>query len=313
MKRFIIRCFVFLVLLLILAMTADYWLSYRGRESEMRNLKLWNEWYGKTDNYDIVIGGNSRAMTSFNPAIIDAILGANSFNLGINGSQINRQVIKYNIYRRTHPAPKLFIQGIDHYLLNITRGYVVEQFYPYWSDKELINMVNEYEHFSLAELYLPFYRYIGDPKYIRRLVTGEIVDGEVNKGFRPYDYSWDRSAIDSIIDRGGMLYTYDKDAVNILSQFIARLQKDGTTVVLVHAPVYKDTYGEMIKGIDQMWKLYDSIAKRHNTIILDYSEISFCDDTTCFYNATHMTTKGANLFTNRLAHDLDSLGLYRRQ
>ena len=313
MRRFIIRCFIFCVLIFTLAIVADSWLSYRGRRSGMRNLKLWNEWYGKKDNYDIVIGGNSRAMTSFNPVIIDSILGANSFNLGINGSEINRQMIKYIIYRRTHPAPKLFIQEIDHYLFNITSGYSVEQYYPYWMDRELINMVNEYEHFTLKELYLPLYRYIGDSKYIRRLVTGEIVDREVNKGFRPYDYSWNRIAIDSIIAKGGVLYTYDEDAVNIFDNFIARLQDDGTEVILVHAPVYEDTYGEVIKGIDRMWEIYDSIAKRHNVIIFDYSTMYFSGDTTCFYNATHMTTKGANLFTNRLAHDLDSLGLYRRK
>ena len=128
MKRFLIRCTAFGLLILVLAIVADVALSYKGRHSDMRNLKLWNEWYGKDDAYDIVINGSSRGMVQYDPRILDSALNTKSFNLSINGSHINRHIFKYKIFRKTHPKPKLIIQNFESYTMSNTMGYDTWQF-----------------------------------------------------------------------------------------------------------------------------------------------------------------------------------------
>ena len=61
----------------------------------------------------------------------------------------------------------------------------------------------------------------------------------------------------------------------------------------------------------KMYEMYDTIAQRFNIPILDYNDISMCYDTTYFYNGTHLNKLGAEVFTTKLAHDIDSLGLLK--
>lgn len=44
-------------------------------------------------------------------------------------------------------------------------------------------------------------------------------------------------------------------------------------------------------------------------LFLDYTNDPICYDTAYFYNAMHLNARGANLFTEKLAHDIDSLNL----
>jgi lysophospholipase L1-like esterase len=57
--------------------------------------------------------------------------------------------------------------------------------------------------------------------------------------------------------------------------------------------------------------MYDSIARKYNIPILDYHYDPISFDTAYFYNATHMNKRGAELFTAKLAHDIDSLRIMK--
>ena len=57
----------------------------------------------------------------------------------------------------------------------------------------------------------------------------------------------------------------------------------------------------------QMYEMYDTIATRFNIPILDYNDIPLCYDTAYFYNGTHLNRTGAEIFTTKLAQDLESL------
>ena len=46
--------------------------------------------------------------------------------------------------------------------------------------------------------------------------------------------------------------------------------------------------------------------------ILNYTYDPISYDTNFFYNATHLNKTGAELFTRKLAHDIDSLQLLKR-
>ena len=47
---------------------------------------------------------------------------------------------------------------------------------------------------------------------------------------------------------------------------------------------------------------------KYDIPILDYTYMDICYDTTYFYNAMHLNALGADLFSEKLAHDLASQG-----
>ena len=96
MKKFLYKIFVFTFVITLCAYGLDWFLSYRLRTNDNRMYAAWNQVYNDTTDYNLVINGSSRAWTQYSPLILDTTLGVNSFNLGIDGSAINRQIIKYN-------------------------------------------------------------------------------------------------------------------------------------------------------------------------------------------------------------------------
>ena len=54
---------------------------------------------------------------------------------------------------------------------------------------------------------------------------------------------------------------------------------------------------------------YNSIAEVAGVKLINYWNHSVVQDSTYFYNSTHLNKNGANIISDRLAHDLDSLNL----
>ena len=94
MKRFLVRVIVFVGIVYLLAVGLDSLLckgllkmeDYRFQDYEAM-LK------GGMDN-DILIMGNSRGKSHFDPYVIDSLCGVSSFCIGIGGYPINAQVAK---------------------------------------------------------------------------------------------------------------------------------------------------------------------------------------------------------------------------
>ena len=85
-----------------------------------------------TLNNDILILGNSRGACAYNPLYIDSVLCSNSRNISVSGQTYIISNLRYRIYRRNNPAPKLLILNIDHIELGSgTLGFERYQYFPY--------------------------------------------------------------------------------------------------------------------------------------------------------------------------------------
>jgi hypothetical protein len=79
-------------------------------------------------------------------------------------------------------------------------------------------------------------------------------------------------------------------------------------VVLVSFPEYhplRDKYSH----VEQVEGVIDSIAQAYQIPWLDYGQVDFCYDSTLYYEPNHLNSRGVELFTTRLCHDLDSLNV----
>ena len=307
MKKFLMKILFFALVLLSLATILDMAISSSLRNNENRMYAGWNAIYNDTTNYDLVVLGNSRAVVQYDPSILDSVLDINSINLGIDGSAINRQMIKYNKYIDIHKYPKYVIQNIDFATMDTTYGYEREQFFPYFFyDRDLINDVNKYEKFSFAERWIPCYRYLG---YKDVLLEAFFYDNTqhyfefLEKGYKGHELPWDGTALEAL---DTVVCSCNPYAFKEYTSFLTSVMQNGTEVIFVYAPMYYKVVEKMTNK-DEMYYMYQELASQFKIPILDYTDMSICYDTTYFYNGTHLNKIGAEIFTTQLAHDLDSL------
>ena len=121
------------------------------------------------------------------------------------------------------------------------------------------------------------------------------------------DDEWDGSVLYAMDSLGCAI---DTSAVSLFIDFLHEATDKKVKIIFVYAPIYVGAREKMVNE-EQMFTMYDSIAKIFEIPILDYNDIPMCYDTTYFYNATHLNKIGAELFTTKLAHDIDSLGIYK--
>lgn len=311
MKQFFLRISIFLLIVFVGAWAIDFVISYRLRHNENRMFAAWNQIYKDSLNYDFLVSGGSCAWAHYSTQVIDSTLGVNSFNLGIDGSSINRQILKYEKFCFIHGKPNQLILNVDLGTLAFTHGYEREQFFPYFFyDRDLMQKFDQYENFTFAEKYLPCYRYLGyDEVWLEALFEDNYQHyfEFLTKGYCGRDYVWDGTTLSTM---DSLKFKYDTAAVRLFSDFLKTEIAAGIEVVLVFSPIY---YGvqEKLMNLEEMYMLYDSIAELYNIQVLNYHTIEFKGDTTYFYNATHLNRIGAELFTTQLAHDIDSLRLLK--
>jgi len=315
MKKFLFNFLIFGFGLIGISYTADILISKSLKHCSHNMFATWNDIYSSKIDGDVVIIGSSRGGVQYSPQILDSILKIDSYNLSLNGRPIDSQILIYNTYRRFNPKPKLIIQNIDFLTINIKINYMRDQFFPYFSDDSLRTAISKSEKYNILELYLPMFRYLG---YTELIHTGIYNISNIfkenkpkkfstNKGFRGTELFWDGSRIPEI----QVKYSKDSLALSLFDNYLSKMNSENIKVVFVYAPIYIRVT-ELIKDIDRMYQMFDTIAKKYNIPILDYNYDPICYDTSYFYNGTHLNKKGAELFSIKLSHDIDSLGIIKQ-
>ena len=294
----------FAIILLNFLIVVDVIVTSGYHSKETRKYAVWNEILHTDINADILIMGNSRAWCQYSPLILDSILGTNSYNIGLDGSAFNRQKARYDIYRHYQKRkPKYIIQNVEFFTLGgYTVGYEREQFMPYLMYPYYRDRIKQEEPFSFGELYIPMYRYYKNNVYDDYFKFDYII----NKGFLGEELTWDDSKLKSTKP---YIANIDTTLLQLFTDYIEELQSDSIVPILVSAPVYVGVT-DVVLNINEINNMYKQIAEQYNILFLDYSNAMLSQDTTYFYNATHMNKKGAELFSTQLAYDLDSWALF---
>ena len=292
MKKFILSILAFTIPLYI----ADFLLSEKIKTADGHMLESWYDLMHSQINADIVFMGNSRVFIHINPLILDSILGSDSYNLGMDGSSFNRQIHKYNLFRRYNKKPEIIIQGIDAWSMNYQIGYEKEQFFPYFWNWYLRNEYLESEPFTAFEKYIPLYRY----RSFLPLLPGPKC---LVKGYQGMNRRWNGYMFKRIKE---IKFAPNDTTVKMFNDYLAKAKEEGIMVILVYTPQYIGTTHKT-SNQEFMHEWYQKIANRYGFPILDYTYMDICNDTTLFYNAMHLNRKGAEIFSDSLANDLKKL------
>lgn len=302
MKRFLKNILIFSIALLGLLVVEDAATTYAFHKKTTRKYVVWNDIVHNNINADLIILGNSRAWCQYSPQILDSVLGTTSYNIGIDGSCFNRQLARYELYRHYIPnAPKYIVQNVEFFTLGHTEGYEREQFMPYLIYPYFRERICQIEPFSFGELYIPMYRYYVNNVYDEYTKY----DFPVVKGYLGEDNKWDGSKLN---ETEPYIQEVDTNSLKMFIDYIEGLQEENIKLILVFAPIYKDGLSKVL-NLEEIHGLYYDLANKYNLPILDYANCWLSQDTTYFYNATHLNKQGAELFSTKLAHDIDSLGI----
>lgn len=305
MRRFIVKTFVIGLVLFLGAWGLDTFMTNHLFRSNARMFNTYNAIYSDSLCCDAVIMGSSRGQVQYSPAILDSILGLNCYNLSVDGRCIDAEIVMYNIYRKHAPKPKLIIQNIDFGTLQRSNGYEREQYSPYLSKDDLFKQIKESEGFTWADRWLPLVRYAGYHEVIKEGlgVKNKLTKPSMYKGWCGHDDEWDGSMFDAV---ASVPFKVNPEAAELFDEYLAECHAEGIQVVMVYAPIYFGVT-EKMDSVQSMFDCYQSYADRYEIPILNYTYDSLCYDTNFFYNATHLNKKGAELFTVKLAHDLDKI------
>ncbi len=303
MKQFVFRSIIFVSLVVVLLVLLELYFTSQLKKSTDHRFVVWNEITQGNIEADVLIMGSSRAWVQYSPSILDSILNVNSYNLGIDGSCFNRQIERYNVYRMYNNKPSIIIQDIGVWAtLNYTTGYQREQYFPYFYNPEMMQYFKE--PFSDSER-LPFIRYCGHRDLILDILFDRENDIKRYKGYLSRDKSYDGSRLGTI---DSIIFQYDSRTKQMFLDYIAQAKEDSIQLVFVYAPFYIEAISKVI-NLDLVYDTFDSIAYEYNIPILDYTFSAISYDTTYFYNAMHLNKRGSELFSTKLANDLDSLNI----
>ena len=130
-------------------------------------------------------------------------------------------------------------------------------------------------------------------------------DNFVYKGYCGEDFVWNGRELEKLQP---YYQVVDTATYGLFIDYIEQSKNEDIQLVFVFAPVFTKAR-EAIINSDSIKHIYTSLSEQYNIPFLDYSECYLSGDTTYFYNAMHLNRQGAEIFSLKLAHALDSLGI----
>lgn len=308
MKRFIFEVIIVLLIAFLPFYILQGIIDKKAKTCYKPPYSSFNYIYNDTLNADIVIFGNSRAQCHYYGDLMDSLLDCNCCNLGLNGYSFDYQ---YNLqicpYTQKNTNPKLLILEIGP-----------QAFFDHWNDdfrKEFLPFLNTpyfdfyvdiCDDISVFDQIWPIKYYgwgLNDLCNFYKTLDYDITRTRYKDCFAP------RETEKYLINFPDTIYQLEKNdtIIRYFTDFMNICEEKEIPLLFVCSPMHKADFYDKCQ-MNEFWQLIDSLAP--NVPKLDYS-LMFDSDTTYFAESTHLNLLGAEVFTTKLAHDIDSLGLLK--
>lgn len=306
MKKFLIKISVFAVTIYGLAWGLDYAISKGLYQMEDYRFMSWHEMQQGDINAEILIMGNSRGLSHFEPETIDSITGLSCYNLGIGGYSITVQDFKYHDYSLYNRKPQYIIQQVDCFTLrndSAPHQHESEQFLPLIYDGRIHPEMRRVGY-NWLDLHCPLYRYWGYQMVIKNgllefLGVKHYINNPSHRGLHYEIGSWNGTELAKMDTIQAQLNPIGKI---YFEQYMRRCAEESIQVILVNSPTYIGA-NQKTKGLAAVNSYFDSIASVYNTVYWNYNEgYELSYDTTYFKEAIHLNSDGAHVFSIDIAN-----------
>ena len=316
MKKFILKIGIFGTVLLGLASMLDYVIT-RGLmktddlDSGYEVFSTLSTICSSSIDADVLIKGSSIAYRDVNPFILDTMLKVNAYNIGKAGAEVFKQHVTYMTFEKFNPKPKCVIQMVDYFFLSMDDDidYRFVPFYPFLVGREYLTGA------SILMSYVPLYRYY----YWKNLLLERGLKNFFNnkndsvthrKGFFESDFQWDDTNLLKILQQDSLVAGKNPEAIELFDSYLNHCKKNNIQIIIVLAPMYFEA-SDYVKDKVEVKNIYRSFSEKYDIPFIDYSTSSINNDTTYFFNSTHVNKKGSNFYSTKLAHYIDSLGILK--
>lgn len=305
MKRFLCRISVFLLVFVTICSIPFYIFEKKAKEctdvdpySSINNVSNMEH-----VDADLIILGNCRAERGYDASLMTSLSGLQCLNLGWAGSSFDYSYyIMYKTYLKHNKKPRyIIVETSPLVFFNHEHPVYNLQMLPYINRPEFYFYIKMCPQLSNADKIM-FVRYFGKLgkviKEIDRLnhpETNRIEEN--NKGWR-----------DDIFGKP-LRMEYDKSIIRLFDKFLDSCLSDGIKVILVCSPMHvKDALSYM--DINRFWSIVMKCVSGTGFPVISYADY-FGNDTAFFSDPAHLNNYGRVVFSTKLIHDLDSVGIIK--
>lgn len=310
MKRFILTLLAFFLTVFGLACVLDVVVSKGMMKMEDYRFMSWDDLSKGEASSDLLIMGNSRGLSHFEPWTITDSTGLSTYNLGVGGYSITVQTLKYRYYRLHNQKPKVIVQQVDYYTMRddyIPKNHQSEQFMPLVYDKGIRSELKRCGY-TWLDLNCPMYRYFGYQQVIKNGVFEFLHIKHYVSDPSRLGHHYERGEIDLARneDLEPQVANMNPKSQSIFEAFLADCQKENILVVLVNSPTYK-LRTERTIGLEEVNEYFSNVAEKYGAVYMNYEGDPICETPSLFSAAVHLNPEGTHRFSTSFAQDLNRI------
>ena len=308
-----LACFACLVLLLAVLLNA---LINSGlRRINTSSFGVSNRIVDGKINADIVISGSSRALTHYDPRLIEEQTGLTAFNIGLNGSQTDMQLARLKTYLRHNKKPSLLIHNLDVFSFQTTHGGVYDpgQYIPYLAEPAIYAALVHIDPDVWKARWLPLYGHaVQDLRFNWILGVMGFFGWNPSEdhflGFKPRYSAWtDDFERLKAINPDGVRFEIEADGIKDMEELLRLCKEQGIKALLVYSPEYQEMQ-TLTRNRAQVFVYFNKLRDQFGVPVWDYSGSPISARRQNFYNSQHLNADGAAAFSRevgiRIASDL---------
>jgi len=307
------RIVLFFTMIAALAYGIDALVTHGLKQIRTSKFGSLNNVFAGRVNADIIINGSSRALTHYDPRIIEKATGLSAYNLGMNGIQTDVQVAVLKAYLRRNSKPKLVIQNLESFSFDPTKlGEIYDPaaYVPYLSVDELYRPLLAIDPAVWKWRHIPLYGYaVEDVRFtwVWGILgcLGFSGPEDYYRGFNPRFTPWteDFERFRDTVGTQGVTNRINPRGVAALTEVARTCRENGIPLILVYSPVYYEMQA-LERNRTEVFSLFEKLSRDFDVPLWDYSGHSICLQRDNFYNSQHLNASGAALFSLDLAEKL---------
>lgn len=281
------------------------------RRSVRGDAGVWNDLFEGRIKADLAIYGSSRAWVNFDTRILEDSLRVDAYNLGADGFDFMLQYCRHQLLVSGNKRPEVIIMALDYFMFTKRESLPnPDQFLAYIMEPELKTALAEYDEFDFFDYNIPFCRYIGRrsafASAVRQIIFPESNRPDRYRGYAGKDLTWNTDLSKAMATKRRYVQRIDLELVALFEQFVAECKASGVTLIMIYPPEF--VAGQtFVSNRNEIFDLFDSIARSNGIPFLDYSSDILSRDRSLFYNSQHLNRTGAEKFTADVAKKLRSL------
>lgn len=304
-----IFCFFSLIILLAYGLNATINSGLRRVKTDLFGVS--NQIVEGKINADIIITGSSRAVSHYDPRIIQSVTGLTAFNIGRNGSQTDMQLAVLKTYLKHNRKPRIVLHNLDAFSFVMTREvYDPGQYMPYLDESDIYDALRKINSKVWWKCkYLPLYGYVAEDMRLDWMLgplglLGWSPRESFFQGFNPRRAKWTEDfAKFQEANPDGVSFEIQPAGIQVMEDLIHVCQANGIVLIFVYSPEYREIQS-LTRNRAEIFHEFQKLSQNHGVPLWNFSNWEFADNTEFFMNSQHLNAEGAEKFSSELARRL---------